>query len=522
MKQTIHIFTKDLRRFSWEIALSLILLALYAWCQPVTWNPMNAIFMAQVNSWRYLGANVCGFLLILAWAAMLIRLISEDSPTDDRQFWITRPYRWPSLLAAKVLFFMIVVNVPLFIVQSGLLRAGGFPPFHYLARLLAMQLVLAACYLCIAALAAVARGGRQFARAAIVVLIFFVIVLWLGLSTDRAVGFDLHINSPLDWISETLLIALPLVVIVLQYARRRTAQSRWILVGGGLVLVILTAAQPANTLNEAEYPLLAPGMEPRLEVSLEPPLRPGTTASPIRNGRSRGKTVLLNLPLSGADMPAGYLARINAIRITLQASDGTRWDSGWKNAYHLFPDDPDFPHDPARKVWRGLDTPLEVDGNFFDHAKDTSVTVRVATAGTLFRDHQGPALTPVDGQITVPNFGYCVTEQRSSDRLLCRTAQSEVPMMTFSRRLFKSCPPTSEDLAGFASERGAWIGNGYENGFGLSPVKTVEFYFGDREGKKLVGCPGAPFTLHRAEAIRQFRVENEFAGAKLADYAMQP
>lgn len=94
--------------------------------------------------------------------------------------------------------------------------------------------------------------------------------------------------------------------------------------------------------------------------------------------------------------------------------------------------------------------------------------------------------------------------------------------MTFSRRLFKSCPPTSEDLAGFASERGAWIGNGYENGFGLSPVKTVEFYFGDREGKKLVGCPGAPFTLHRAEAIRQFRVENEFAGAKLADYAMQP
>ncbi|HKD79426.1 MAG TPA: hypothetical protein VKH81_07005 [Candidatus Angelobacter sp.] len=520
MKQTIHIFTKDLRRFTWEIALSLILLALYGWCQPVTWNPIDAIFMAQANSWRYLGANVCGFLLILAWAALLIRVISEDSPAGDRQFWITRPYRWPSLLAAKFLFFIAVVNIPLLMLQLGLLQAAGFPPFHYLARLVAMQLFLGACYLCVAALAAVARGGRQFARAAIVVLIFFLIVLWLGVSTNRAVGFDLHVH-PLDWIEEAVLIVLPMVVIVRQYARRKTAQSRWILLAGGLVLLLLTAAQPANTLNEAEYPLLAPGMEPRLEVSLESPLRPATAALAIRNGKSRGKTVLLRLPLSGADMPAGYLAQVNAIRITLEASDGTRWDSGWKNAYHLFPDDPDFPHDPARKVWRGLDTPLEISRNFFDHVQDTDVTVRVATAATLFREHQGPALTPVDGQITVPDFGYCVTEQRSSERLLCRTAQREVPLMTFSRRLFKSCPPTTEDLAGLASERGAWIGTGYQNGFGLSPVSTVEFYFGDSEGKRLVGCPGTPFTPHRAEAIRQFRVENDFTGVKLADYVMQ-
>ena len=40
MSQTIHIFKKDVRRFSWEIVLSLLLLALYGWCQPVLWRPI--------------------------------------------------------------------------------------------------------------------------------------------------------------------------------------------------------------------------------------------------------------------------------------------------------------------------------------------------------------------------------------------------------------------------------------------------------------------------------------------------
>ncbi len=527
MKQAIHIFKKDLRRFSWEIALSLILLGFYVWCQPATWQPVDAFFFSYPTTayWRYLGSSVSGFLLMLGWAAMLIRLISEDSPTGDRQFWITRPYHWPSLLAAKVLFFIIVVNVPLLIAQLGLLQSAGFPPFQHLARLMRMQVSLGGWYLCLAALAVVARGSRQFARTAIVVLIFLVVAIWINSSRSLGTGFDLNVHkSPLDWIGETLLIGLPVLVIVRQYAVRRTVQSRWILFGGGIALILLTAAQPVNRLNEAEYPVLAPGAEPRLEVTLEPHLSRPQDAIPIQLGRKKEDTVLLVLPFSGADMPLGYLAQVNAVNVTLQAPDGTRWSSGWREAYRLFSDEPDWPHEPGQKMWRGLDTPVNVDGKFFDHAKDTAVTVHVAIAATLFRERQGPAITPVHGEIAVPGVGFCVFGQGSPGNLWCRTAESSLPMMAFSYRLFKNCPPSREDFSG-PSRRSMWVGGQRGlGGFGLSPINTLQLYSGETDKnpvQSLTACPGQPITLYSAEAVRQFRVEYDFNDVKLPDYALQ-
>jgi hypothetical protein len=525
MKQTIHIFTKDLRRFSWEIALALILLAFYVWSQPATWQSADEFFFNHPTTayWRYLGSSISGFLLMLGWAAMLIRVIAEDSPTGDRQFWVTRPYRWPNLLAAKVLFFIAVVHVPLLIAQIGLLKAAGFAPFHYPGRLFSLHLGLAGFYLCVATLAVVARGSRQFARAVIVVLIFLVVWVWMDSATGN-LGLEIGWHNPvLSWIGEAFLIGVPLVVIVLQYARRRTAQSRWVLVGAGLALTLLTAAQPANKLNEAEYPLLAPGTGPSLEVSLEPHLQ-AQAATPIQLGKKKEKTVLVILPLSAADMPAGYLAQVKAINITLQASDGTHWSSGWRDAYHLFSDGTDFPHEPDKKTWRGLGTPVNVDGKFFEHVRDTAATLHVAIAATLFRDQEGPPMTPVNGEIAVPGVGFCVIGQRNPGTLWCRTAESSLPMMAFSHHLFKSCPPANNELPG-PSRRTAWTGTGRViSGFGLSPIETLQFYFGGNDNKQAVTpavCPDEPITFHRAEVVRQFRVEYDFYGVKLPDYALQ-
>ena len=33
--------------------------------------------------------------------------------SGDRQFWITRPYRWQSLLGAKVRFVLVFLNLPM-------------------------------------------------------------------------------------------------------------------------------------------------------------------------------------------------------------------------------------------------------------------------------------------------------------------------------------------------------------------------------------------------------------------------
>src|SRR5215813_25342 len=111
MKQIIHILKKDLRRFWLEIAVALMLLALYTHLAPGEWSlPENP---AGNNTWQYNGPGFLLFFVMLVWIVIMVRVMHEESPTGDRQFWITRPYEWHKLMAAKALFILVVINLPL-------------------------------------------------------------------------------------------------------------------------------------------------------------------------------------------------------------------------------------------------------------------------------------------------------------------------------------------------------------------------------------------------------------------------
>ena len=78
MSQTIHIFKKDVRRLSWEIVLSLLLLALYGWCQPASWESPEVFLMkhGQSGNFRYMGSMLLGPLLVLtpfAGASVIVK-----------------------------------------------------------------------------------------------------------------------------------------------------------------------------------------------------------------------------------------------------------------------------------------------------------------------------------------------------------------------------------------------------------------------------------------------------------------
>ncbi|HSK44461.1 MAG TPA: hypothetical protein VLA83_11305 [Candidatus Binatia bacterium] len=334
MSQTIHIFRKDVRRFSWEIVLSLLLLALYGWCQPASWESPDAFLMkhGQSGSFRYMGSMLVGPLLILWWMVMLVRIVQEEAPAGDRQFWVTRPYRWPNLLAAKALLFMMMVNLPLFLVQVCLLAAAGFPPLHTFGRLMVLHLTLATLLLPVGALAVIAGGRTQLSRAAIVVLIFLIIWVFAG-----STGFDVVIFSAgskptaWDWAGRLLLIGIPLAVILRQYALRKTAQARWILLGGALLITAVSFAQPKSTLNEAEYPPLTPGSGHDFQVTMQKPSEsshndfiPGTSGE-----------VWVSLPLSSEGVAPGDIVQVIAVKATFEAPDGTRWSSDWRSEYGI-------------------------------------------------------------------------------------------------------------------------------------------------------------------------------------------
>src|SRR5882762_1486822 len=75
-------------------------------------------------------------ILILSWVFLIVRIVQGETLVGDRQFWITRPYVWHRLLAAKLLSVFVFFNLPLFIVQTVLLYVAKFPVMSSIPGLL--------------------------------------------------------------------------------------------------------------------------------------------------------------------------------------------------------------------------------------------------------------------------------------------------------------------------------------------------------------------------------------------------
>ncbi len=112
MGQALHIFKKDVRHLRGEIGLVLVLAALLNWAE------------------RKPGAWLAETLFTLAACVLIARLIHGEAIPGTNQFWITRPYRWQSLLWSKLTFVLLFVSVPLMLVQFLLAEHGGIFARH--------------------------------------------------------------------------------------------------------------------------------------------------------------------------------------------------------------------------------------------------------------------------------------------------------------------------------------------------------------------------------------------------------
>ncbi len=112
-----HILRKDLTRLRLPILLvSILVLAL-----------------GLLDAWRYdaeagLADTVLNIVLPLAWGILIALAVQLEPLTEDRAFWLTRPYTRPVLLAAKVLFASVAVHLPLLVMQVGVVISHGFWP----------------------------------------------------------------------------------------------------------------------------------------------------------------------------------------------------------------------------------------------------------------------------------------------------------------------------------------------------------------------------------------------------------
>src|SRR5215510_13691011 len=117
MHRIFAIFRKDIRHLWPQVLLLLLLMAVAAILDP-TYGPTRTAYYELLPS----------LVLPLACWLVIVSVIHEEKLPGDRQYWLTRPYCWKELLAAKILFIAAFVNFPLLICHAAVFTAVRIAP----------------------------------------------------------------------------------------------------------------------------------------------------------------------------------------------------------------------------------------------------------------------------------------------------------------------------------------------------------------------------------------------------------
>lgn len=377
--------TKDVRHVWRLLCVALPLMFLFAMTDIQRVVLHKSVLAATMWQLLYLATPlaVWGFVAALIHAEPLV---------GDRQYWLTRPFTWQDLTAAKGLVVLACIHLPLLVFQGISLAARGISPLPYLPDLLWRQVFfLVFLVLPAVALAAVTRTQGQFALSLLLAASPFAALAW----------FDWDIPQWTEAIAvAAVLVVGTTIVLLLQYARRRASWSRAILAATVASCLVLVAFD-GNVLNA----LSRSGQT--LHLTLDP-----FPVKQIERWRFNRPTAI-ELPVIAEGMPDGQDPALRDYRIVVETSDapGGRADVnsvhliGWRGnrgevQILLSPES-------TRRLFRRV---LSVRGEIY-----LTLMKRVNVLNT------GPDMVPIDG------FGVC-----TRSRALClsprpRAALSLVP-----------------------------------------------------------------------------------------------
>ena len=272
-------------------------------------------------------------LLPVSWWIIIVRVVQGESLVGDRQFWITRPYEWKKLLAAKALFILVFLSLPLYCVQVFLLVKAGFMPLpNVLPGLLYMQMLL--ILMPLVSMVALATVAKNISQALLV--LFAGIIFLAGLIAVAVTGEDSAMSSTddTDWLQMPVVIITCIAVIWLQYRWRKTGRARIFLASGAAALLIIVAVTPYLAHGEAEYPFVFTGSGGPFHAALSPVKLP-----PLKTAPEKDEDVEIEMPIIASGLANGFLAQVRATQLTLETPDGFQWRSQWKSspADLLFP-----------------------------------------------------------------------------------------------------------------------------------------------------------------------------------------
>jgi hypothetical protein len=273
-------------------------------------------------------------------------------------------------------------------------------------------------------------------------------------------------------------------------------------------------ATPYRTIVAREYPRNTE-RQPPFQLGL---LAPETSAAPT-TAAGEEKDVEIRVPLSVSGIAPESIVLLDGVLVTIEASNGLRWDSGWKSpGIFLFPD----------QKSTQIDFTLKRD--LFERLKLTPAVVEVSLAFTLFHDKDREDFVTPHGKFQVSGVGRCTAEMQFLQKIQCLAPLRGPSFLVITADMSATtCPLLEGETPASPGEiaRG-WIQNGGSEPaeFGISPVKEVDLYlsywnrYSKRRGPGI--CPGTPIVLSHPELVLRNQTALHLDGVRLAEYRQQP
>lgn len=498
MRQALHIFKKDSRHLRFEIAIAIAAVAAFGFieAQHARW-----LMNARTN---LPAALILGRLLLpFAWWTLIGRAIYDEALPGDRQFWITRPYSWRSLLSAKVIFILAFINLPMAAAQIVILRAYGLPLVPALAGLFWSQVLLMIAFLLpIFVLSTLTTG---FVQLVVAILAPCVIALFLSFFRPIVAIGGFIVGNPVGygWVKTYILFLVicagGTTVLLWQYARRGTAVARGlavataVLVFAGIAWIPWSAAFRIQSWLTNEPADLATA---RAELD--------SNDKSLMRVVHVGDQMRVELPLQLTGLPSDESAQVEGFVAEF---------------------DP-----PNRPMLRVDERPLRSFVNFGQHfslrptvdnasykqVKDTPLTVRGSVYLTVYGNPQSTDVPFGAGNVPVPNAGICSANQTDDGRnrfVIC-SFPFRYPAAQVSYRLVGPFVNTSENDYMY-SHRWRVSFSPFPADVGLNPVDQ-DFVFTS------ASVPWEKAVVGTVQPLAHIRLNFEIRNLRLADIELQP
>jgi hypothetical protein len=377
MRLTGHILWKDARRLWPAVALSTVLV----------------VMLANTDRWRAgripsATEGWLNLLLPLIWACVAAVAVQEEPLAGDRSWWLTRPYPWRSLLAAKLIFVIVAIHLPAFLADIYILRAHGLSAASCLGMLLQKQLfLLGVVTLPAMALATLVRRFASFLLVSVAIASGIVV---LNGGFGPLPNYWPEPAGARQFLAGAAFVLAAIAIVAIQYTRRNLAISRAVAICAGVLSCAIGVALPARL----AFAMTSPGSA-RIRLRI-PAGSPPTVYSP----RNR-HTLLIPITLEGAGP-----GRLSGIQLRISNTEGFQVQSGNPSPYQ--PDDKIEMLAYLIGLHNGESDWLSVRiaGPAWDRMKDGPVSITGWAAIDQYR--LGPASNiPISGTHQIPGIGRC-------------------------------------------------------------------------------------------------------------------